>query len=73
MCTHVPDRWCLSPPHPSSSCHRICQRAERGTRALAILFEAVAVVCAKVPLLLQSYSQELKPSIEAPLSMSNTH
>lgn len=61
-------RFALLPPH-----QRFCQCIECGTRALAILFEAVAVVCAQVPLLQQSCSQKLRPSIGAPLSMSNTH
>lgn len=60
-------------PSSPPSCQWICQRIKCGTGTLGILFEAAAVVCADVPLLLQSYSQQLRPSIEVPPSMSNTH
>lgn len=61
------------PVSPLPSCHRICQCIECGTRALASLFEAAVVVCAKMPQLKQSHSQQLKPWIAVPLNMSNTH
>lgn len=69
MCTMHYARTNLEPFSSPLSCQWICQGAECGTRALAILFEAVA--CAKVPFLPTSHSQ-LRASMQVPLSMSNT-
>lgn len=60
---------CLPPPSPSPLRHRICQCTECATRALAILFEVAAVVCA----VLQSHHQKLRCYIVVPLGMSYTH